>query len=433
MAKRQSSHTPDQQARFQPEETADGRSPEERDRDRILYSTSFARLAEITQVVSPERGYIFHNRLTHSLKVAQISRRTAERLLREQPDDIDAVGGLDPNVAEAAGLAHDLGHPPFGHIAEYELNELTTAAGAGDGFEGNAQSFRIVVELATSDARSSQDLLIPGLNLTQATLHSILKYPWKRGRQEPSSKKWGYYSNEADVFAWVTQGQPPKQRSLAAEIMDWADDITFAIHDLLDFYCAGKIPIDRCKQPGSAEFNRMLAGMFKRKPDWKKSADDYTEALKAIVENFPIEAHQQYTDSPDDRARLFAFSTGLIRYFVEAIRVRSREKTAGPLAEVDPEVRRMVEILKQFIWEYVIQSPDLTVPQQGQRLAIRTVFNRLLKAAQEKQWYAFPPGYRSVISDANAKADRARVVADCISGMTEKELLHLYRCGEGIS
>lgn len=169
MARKRNSRTFDQQARFRAEETRDGRSPAERDRDRILYASPFARLAEITQVVSPDRGYVFHNRLTHSLKVAQISRRIAERLLREQSDDIDAIGGLDPNVAEAAGLAHDLGHPPFGHIAEYELNSLTTAAGARDGYEGNAQSFRIVVTLATSDAHAPnpEDPLISGLNLLE--------------------------------------------------------------------------------------------------------------------------------------------------------------------------------------------------------------------------------------------------------------------------
>jgi hypothetical protein len=149
-----------------------------------------------------------------------------------------------------------------------------------------------------------------------------------------------------------------------------------------------------------------------------------------ISEAAAIEAHQQYTDSSGDRAKLFDFSTGLIGYFVEAITIRSREKTIGPLAEVDPEVRRIVEVLKQFIWEYVIQSPDLAVPQQGQRLAIGTVFDRLMNSAKDKHRYIFPPEYRFAISEAKTKPDRARVIADCISSMTEKELLHPYRCGE---
>lgn len=217
--------------------------------------------------------------------------------------------------------------------------------------------------------------------------------------------------------------------------MDWADDITFAIHDLLDFYCAGKIPIDKCKRTDGAEFSRMLTGMFSRKPEWKKDREDYAEALGAIVDEFPMEVHQQYSDSSDDRARLFDFSTGLIGHFIEAIAVRSRDKTTGPLVEVDPQVRRIVEVLKQFIWEYVIQSPDLAVPQQGQRHAINTVFHRLMKAAaaKDQHWYIFPPRYRLAISEAKTTPIRARVVADYISGMTEKELLHLYRCGEGIA
>ena len=196
--------------------------------------------------MSPERGYVFHNRLTHSLKVAQIERRIAEYLNREYPREVGALGGIDCDAAEAAGLAHDLGHPPFGHIAETELDKLVRDAGVQDGFEGNAQSFRIVAALATSDARDGNAFPIRGLNLTRRTLDGILKYPWPYGASR-NKKKWGYYSTERDVFAWARGTRPKYQRSIIAEIMDWADDITFAIHDLLDFYVAGRIPIDRCK------------------------------------------------------------------------------------------------------------------------------------------------------------------------------------------
>jgi dGTPase len=181
----------DPEQRFFRESEPDGRSHFQRDRDRILYAGGFARLAEITQVVSPEHGYVFHNRLTHSLKVGQIARRIAEKCIREQPDAVEAIGGLDPDAAEAAGLAHDLGHPPFGHVAEEELHRLVQDAGVPDGYEGNAQSFRIVVRLAASDARDEHDLPVQGLNLTARTLDGLLKYPWQYG-DSMYPNKWGF-------------------------------------------------------------------------------------------------------------------------------------------------------------------------------------------------------------------------------------------------
>jgi dGTPase len=411
--------------RFKNEKTPDGRTPAQRDRDRILYAGAFARLAEITQVVSPDRGHVFHNRLTHSLKVGQIARRLAEHLNREQPNEAKNLGGLDPDAAEAAGLAHDLGHPPFGHIAEEELNELVQNAGLSDGYEGNAQSFRIVARLASSDARDGTDRPIAGLNLTRMTLDGMLKYPWPHGdRQQP--KKWGYYRTEADLFAWVRKGKRPRRRSAIAEIMDWADDITFAIHDLLDFYCAGKIPIDRCKgRPTNVERGRLIAGMFQRKPKWVSDREKYVEALESILVWFPFEPEERYHGSIQDRAKLFDFSTGLIRYLVGSFRLRSDQNLPDSIAEIDPDAQRVVEVLKQFIWEYVIENPDLAVPQNGQRAAIRSVFKELLAASKLKKYYLFPMSHHETIARAHTKNERIRLVADCISGMTEREVMNI--------
>ena len=138
----------------------ESRSPAQKDRDKILYSSALRRLAEVTQVVSAVEGHVFHNRLTHSLKVAQLARRIAERFIRQVPETLAPRGGLDPEVVEAAALAHDIGHPPFGHIAEKELDSLIRGAGNSDGFEGNAQSFRILTRLAAHTEEYD------GLNLT---------------------------------------------------------------------------------------------------------------------------------------------------------------------------------------------------------------------------------------------------------------------------
>lgn len=113
----------------------DQRTPGQRDRDRVLYTSAFRRLAGVTQVVASTEGHVFHNRLTHSLEVAQIGRRLTEKLI-QQPGLVDAVGELDPDVVEAAALAHDLGHPPFGHIVEQELHSLVYSAHVSDGSRG---------------------------------------------------------------------------------------------------------------------------------------------------------------------------------------------------------------------------------------------------------------------------------------------------------
>lgn len=228
-------------------ELYDYRKPWQRDRDRILYSSSLKRLAGVTQVVDPSEGQMFHNRLTHTIKVAQIARRIAEKLCNHQ-DTLDLAKqlGINPDVVEAAALAHDLGHPPFGHVAEYELNRLTQKAGLPDGFEGNAQTFRILNQL---ELRKNG---VVGLDLTRATLNAVMKYPWHRGKQGETTafdndkhKKWGAYFTESREFAWVREGWPADVRSVEAEIMDYADDIAYALHDLSDFSRAGLIPISR--------------------------------------------------------------------------------------------------------------------------------------------------------------------------------------------
>jgi dGTPase len=148
------------------------------DRDRVLYSPHLARLAEVTQVRASGEGFLVHNRLTHSLKVAQLARRIAEKLVKVQ-EDLSGHVGLDPDAAEAAGLAHDMGHPPFGHIAEKELDSLVRDRGVSDGYEGNAQTFRIVARLSVGDSSSQEnDVDVPGLNLTARTINGLLRYPW---------------------------------------------------------------------------------------------------------------------------------------------------------------------------------------------------------------------------------------------------------------
>ncbi|MGH9904906.1 MAG: deoxyguanosinetriphosphate triphosphohydrolase family protein, partial [Pyrinomonadaceae bacterium] len=207
-----------------PRADLDDRLPAQRDRDRVLYSSAFRRLGEVTQVVSPLTGHVFHNRLTHSLRVAQVGQRLAEKLLRKHPG---AKTGLDPSVVECACLAHDLGHPPFGHCAEEKLNELAESFG---GFEGNAQSFRILTKLAFRSENYIRSENYKGLDLTRASLAAVFKYPWLKDQNPGYPTKWGAYESEEMEFDFALKlARKKNERTIEAELMDWADDVTYAV------------------------------------------------------------------------------------------------------------------------------------------------------------------------------------------------------------
>jgi dGTPase len=414
------------------EDREDGRTPGQVDRDRILYSTAFARLAEVTQVVAAERGYVFHNRLTHSIKVGQLARRMAEKLLRQQPDEAAALGGLDADVAEAAGLAHDLGHPPFGHIAEETLDCLVRSKGVRDGFEGNAQSFRIVTKLAASDAvPASGAKTIEGLNLTRATLNGILKYPWLYNKNGKKKNKWGAYQSEQEIFAWVRDRQPFRgfTKSLEAELMDWADDITFAIHDLVDFFCAGQIPLERLGDAGGvAEREAFFSEVFRRNPELRDRRSSFEDAFGAIVELFVVD--RRYAGTAQQRRHLWQLSTVLISRFVEAIRLHTGQDRGS--VSIDDYAKDEIRVLKELTWHYVIVHHELATGQHGQQRIIQDLFDILLGAAQSKsQWKLFPLALQERLEEDNSAAAIVRTVTDYIASMTEKEAVRQSRILSG--
>ena len=403
----------------------DQRYPFQRDRDRILYTSAFRRLAWVTQVVSSWEGEPFHNRLTHTLEVAQIGRRLAEKLLYEQPQIAAEIGGIDPEVVEAAALAHDLGHPPFGHAAERALDDLMRGEEVPDGFEGNAQTFRILTRLAV---RSTG---FPGLNLCRATLNAVLKYPWHRQTfPEQRQRKWGAYGAESDQFQWVRGPEPRDTRKCAeAELMDFADDIAYAIHDVEDFYRAGPIPLDRLVRYDD-EVDKFLDGAFTSLHQSGQTApyekSDCRDAFRELLEVFPSEPYQ---GNKRQRANLRSMTASLIGRYVNAIRLNAPAALDDAFVRIDEDAKLEIFVFKQLTWHYVIDNVALASQQYGQRRIIRELFEIFADAGESGQLDIFPPSHRELLEQArnDAKESRLRIVADLLSGMTEQQAIAMHQ------
>lgn len=418
--------------RFWPVEERSGfRTPSQKDHDRLLYASAFQRLSSVTQVVSAAEGYVFHNRLTHTLEVAQIARRLAEKLKEQFPDLAVALGDIDPDVVEAAALAHDLGHPPFGHVAEEKLDELAREGGAGDGFEGNAQSFRIVTRLAAhrTDYR--------GLNLTRGTLNAILKYPWLRDQsnKDPTGhryRKYGAYDSDEEVFEFAREGSlPHAEKSVEAAIMDHADAIAYSVHDLDDFYRAGLVPLDQLAYK-DAEFNGFIdrwKGRGKLPPEEiDRHADAFRELLRRLV------LQESYSGTWQQRATIRTWTSTLIGEFVDAVTLQEPDEEGNVLRR-DPEKLREMYFLQGLIWDYVILNPRLATQQAGQRRIIELLFDTYRKAVEKRDRGIVPERFHTELDRVGKTPhpSETRLAVDIVSSFTDHQAVVMYGRLLGVS
>ncbi|KRC65393.1 hypothetical protein ASE12_11895 [Aeromicrobium sp. Root236] len=426
----------------------DPRNQFKHDHDRVLYSSAFAALAGKSQVVSAGEAGQFHTRLTHSLKVTQVGRRLAERFACEQ-------GGPDPDLVATACLAHDLGHPPFGHAGEVALDAaMKRLCGnendpASDGFEGNAQNLRILTHLEAHKRTS------PGLHLSRAALDATTKYPWLRddgslkfshrqphGKQIDRGKKFGFYKTEADIGDWILNGRKYADRPIEEQIMDWADDVTYACHDLLDFFRSGAIPLDRLLEfdeeatadsitidSVSDDLSAFLAGVKKK---WVKAGRAYDEsaALAAFVQlQELLRIRTRHSDSFDGRVNLASANSRLITSLLGDVSLTVIDEALphtryNAILEVPDDLRLLCNLLKELIWTYVINNPRLATQQHGQE----TIVTSLLDWYYAEPKRLLPISYREDLDTEPV----LRVCVDHVSSLTEVQASNLYRRMSGV-
>ncbi len=398
---------------------SDQRDEFERDRDRILYSSAFRRLAGITQIVRAGEADVFHTRQEHTIKVAQVGRRLAQHCIKVDEALADDLG-LHAEVVEAACLAHDLGHPPFGHIGEYQLHDMLLAADDVDGFEGNAQSFRIITKLAVRFEQCS------GLDLTRATLAATLKYPWHRDIEiAERAKKWGAYQLDAQDFTFARQGFAHSAKTAEAELMDWADDIAYSVHDLEDFHRCGMVPWTRVLGGDQAEalVQRAVDTWFNAPPDAGGRLRTAVRRLQDLLfDPFEQVIEHPYDGGREQRQQLRQMTSILIGRYLTAVRLQAPDQH-GVCVRFDEKRKDEVRILKQVARDYIHMHPTLVAQQFGQKRIVKNLFEDISKHAEKGPPSFLPKRLRYLWEE---DISRYRFAADCICSLTEAEATALH-------
>lgn len=372
-----------------------GRTEFARDRARIIHSFALRRLAAKTQVAVPWASDFPRTRLSHSLECAQVGR------------ELGAALGADPDLMESACLAHDLGHPPFGHNGEQALAKISSAIG---GFEGNAQSFRLLtrIEAKTVDGEG----ISVGLNLTRATLDAATKYPWS---SLDNPKKFGVYEDDQEIFHWVRQSAPQGKTCLEAQIMDWSDDVAYSVHDLEDALVTDQFNINDLERDLNSLYETAVSDYL---PDMQ--AHEAQQALDSLrsLSCWP----KEFDRSHRHLAQLKDLTSQLIGRFALAAEQETRAHFGdGDLVRYSanllvPRAQRVeVALLKSIAGFYIIRAEK----SQERYAKQQQVISDLVEAVLEKAPVTLESFFLQEWNRANNDKERLRVVIDQVASLTD--------------
>lgn len=413
MSNLESGYTDFDRERFEPEvrKSNANRGEFARDRARVLHSSALRRLGAKTQVLSPSNGDFARTRLTHSLEVAQVGREMASEL------------GLNPDVVDMACLAHDLGHPPFGHNGETALNQWAEPIG---GFEGNAQTLRLLTRIEPKVF--ALDGTSRGLNLTRASLDATCKYPWSvaeavRDTGAGKTAKFGVYADDVEVFTWLRDGAPSKQKCIEAQVMDFADDVAYSVHDFEDAIVSGFINPADLADRGARE------SLIDKISIWNGGELDRSQLSEAFAK---LESNEfwltKFTGEARDLATLKNLSSALIGDFVQASTARTLESAGESTAryqsqlKVPSAVRAQISVLKGLVSAFLMSHDSRRPFYEWQRALLLELSDALL-AQNGKELDAY---CRSAWMLAADEAAQRRVVVDQIASLTDQSALSLH-------
>ncbi len=400
--------------RFVPEsrKSASSRSEFARDHARVIHSSALRRLGAKTQVLSPTVGDFARTRLTHSLEVAQIGREMALGL------------GINPELVDMACLAHDLGHPPFGHNGEKALNVWAKDIG---GFEGNAQTLRLLTRIEPKVIDASGHSV--GLNLTRASLDAACKYPWSLAQASAEtgadhSVKFGVYDDDLPIFEWMRQGAPALRKSVEAQVMDFADDVAYSVHDFEDAIVSGYVDVTLLN---NKDFEFELMQKISEWNGFSIASDELREALF----NLRNEPHWllDYTGTPREAGQLKNLTSALIGRFVsrttDAIVDTSPAVSLarfGAQLSVPASVRAEIAVLKGIVSAFLMSHVSRRSFYENQRTQIIELADALLAANGEHL-----DAYCSQAwTEAADEVAQRRVIVDQVASLTDQSALALH-------